>query len=531
MDELLFKGGTIVDGTGKARFNSDILIKNGRIKAIEPEIKCLDAREIDVKGKILAPGFIDSHSHSDLALLVNPKAEEKIMQGFTTEILGQDGLSLAPLATKEHKRVLKSYIRALAGPFSCDWTWSSLDDYFGCLAQQQPSINVASFAGHNTIRSAVLGFGNPPISPNEIKLMSNLLHEAMEQGAVGMSTGLIYQPGCYADLQEMVGLGKIIAQYDGVHTSHIRSQSNEIVDSYQEMCAVSQQSGVKVNITHLKVSGKRNWGIAANLIGILEKLAAQGLGGTGDQYPYLAGSTMLLTLLPPWVLEGGVALALERISDTINRNRIRKDYDMGIPGWDSNVRAIGWDNILVNSVAHSRNKIWEGKTLAKIALEMGKEPVDALCDLLLSDDGASNMITFQQDENDHDNLISYQRTMFGTDGIFVSGKPHPRLNGTMPRILGRYVREKKLFTLEEAIYKASYLPAKTYHLKDIGVLRKGMWADLVVFDENEVIDSATFEEPTRANQGIEYVVVSGQLVVEKGRHTKKRPGRIIRRGI
>jgi len=520
MFDLVIRNGRILEGTETPWYRGDLTVSGGRIAAIG-RIKERGAQEIEAEGLAVAPGFIDPHSHSDLMLISSPEARQKVMQGVTTEIVGQDGLGEAPIRD-ELVEDWRRYLSGLNGDPDVDWGWRSFGDYLDRLEAAGPSTNVASLVGHGNIRLMAMGMEDRSPRRSEMAEMRRLLDEAMQQGALGMSTGLIYPPCVYAETKELTELCKVVAAHRGVFVAHMRNEGDQLLESIDEVLKVGWRTGVPVHISHFKASGEGNWGRSTEALEKLEQGRGEEIDVTFDQYPYTAGSTFLSSLLPHWAHEGGTEKMLGRLMDPEIRARIADRMTDG----DQGGRSPSWDKILVTSVKTGENKGLEGMSVEDIAEVRGREPAEAVLDLILEEENAATMVSFTMSEDDIRNIMRHPLQMVCTDGI-VLGRPHPRAYGSFPRVLGRYVREGML-RLEEAVRKMTSLPAQRFGLLDRGVLRPGFKADITVFDPDKVIDTATYEDPIRYPEGIEYVVVNGVMTVEGGEHTGQRAGEVIR---
>ncbi len=526
MYDILIKGGTVIDGTGAPGFVSDVAISSGKIVLLAKHIEEKAETVIDARGLCVAPGFIDTHSHSDLMLLENPHLEEKVRQGVTTEVLGQDGLGLAPLTFPGAKEILQEHLAGLLGTPEIDWGWSSFAEYLGRYSQKGIINNVGVLTSHGAVRIAVMGMEDRHASQDELNRMKEILDECMRSGALGLSTGLIYPPCCYAAFDELVELSKVVAKHSGALVVHVRNEADRIMNAHREMLDVVHASGVHLHISHLKTIGKRNWGRTKEILDNLENHKKDGLAITADQYPYVAGSTALSSCLPPWVLAGGTHEMLSRLSDPDEREKIRESFDHPAPSWEDRGKREGWENVIVSSVG-SNNPAIVGKSIAAIATERGCDPIAVVMDIILEEKNKATMIVFQNCEESLIEVMKRSWVMIGTDGIYGSGKPHPRLFGTFPRILGKYVQEEKVLLLEEAVRKMTSLPAATFRLTDRGVLKEGLIADITVFDPVHVSDRATFEEPRQYPQGTSYVLVNGVPVIFDEKPTGNLPGRVL----
>jgi len=529
MFDIIIKGGRIVNGTGNTWFWGDIGVKNGEIKRIG-RINQNAKRIFDVSGLVVCPGFIDMHSHSDMDILVNPQALNKIMQGVTTEVTGNCGISLAPVdeATIDQLKASLGYAAN-----AVDWKWRSLSEYYNKVKNNGLLVNIAPLVGQGTLRIATMGFADRLPRPEEMSKMKNLLQQTMEEGAFGLSTGLIYPPGSFTETAELIELAKVLKEYDGLYSSHIRGESSTLIDAVKEAIDIGKEAGVKVEISHHKACGKRHWGKVKQTLHMIEAARNEGIDVTCDQYPYTASSTDLSACLPPWVHEGGVGKLLERLKVPATRIKIRQDIEEK-DNWDNVVMESGWDNIVVASINSKANKDLEGKTLTKVAQIQKKDPFDTLFDLLLQEEGDVSIIIFEINEDDLRMVMKHPTMMVGSDSSSLSpssleGKPHPRNYGTYPRVLGKYVREEKVLTLEEAIRKMTSFPAQKLGIKKRGMLDEGYWADIVVLDPATIKDTATYERPHHLPEGIKYVFVNGEAVVENGEHTGRTPGEVLRK--
>jgi len=526
MFDVIIKGGNIIDGTGKPSFWADVGIVGDRIRQIGNLNGSPAKKTIDAEGLVVCPGFVDIHSHADVVLLREPLNKPKVMQGVTTEVIGNCGFSLAPV-NKERKKMLREYVVPILGETGSPWNWSSMSEYLHQLTENNVGVNVASYVGHQALRIAVMGFDNRGPTEEEVERMKNLLTQSLQEGAIGFSTGLIYSPGSYADTDELIQLCEVVVKEGGIYTTHIRNESDEIVESVKEALDIGKRTGVPIHISHLKICGKKNWNKIDTVLNLILQAKREGLDVTCDIYPYLAGSTMLTALLPPWALEGGVEVLTKRLGRNEVRQKIKKDFTCGIKGWDNIVRSAGWENIFISWVHSEQNKDLEGKNLCEVAEFRGKEPAKALFDLLIEEKGRATMVVFQQSEENMRRIMQQPITMFGTDGIYLGEKPHPRLYGTFPRILGKYVREERLLSLEEAIYKMTYLPSQRLGFADRGAVKEKYFADIVILNPDKIKDRATYKNPEQYPEGIEYVLISGKVVVEKGKHTGSLPGKVL----
>jgi N-acyl-D-amino-acid deacylase len=521
MFDLVFRDGYIVDGTSNPWYRGDVAVKDGLIAQVG-NVRNESRTDINVSGLVISPGFIDTHSHSDLYLIHEPASLMKLMQGITTEIIAQDGLSEAPIRSDvvdEWRR----YLSGLNGDPPIDWCWRSLEEYLNTIESSMPGVNVASLVGHGNLRLLAIGMEDREPTPGELDQMKKLLIKSLQGGAIGLSTGLIYAPCVYSRTSELVELCKVVSNSDGVFVVHMRDEGDRLLESIEEVLFIGMESGVHVHISHFKASGKANWGKSKDAIAMLEDAHRSGVRVSYDQYPYTAGSTFLSSLLPSWVHEGGVDHLLSRLKDPSTRESIRGEYasmvDIG--------RVAGWNRVMVTYVGSDSNKVYEGLYLSEIAERRGVEPIDVLLDLVLEEENRASMANFTMSPEDVDFIMMHHLGMTCTDGLLL-GKPHPRAYGAFPRVLGHYVRENKTLRLEEAVRRMTSYPSRVFHLGDRGFLLPGYVADIVVFDPDRIIDTSTFSDPRRFPEGIRYVVVSGEVSVRDGVYTGVRNGRVIR---
>ncbi len=535
--DILIKDAKIIDGTGGPWFWGDIAIEGDTIKAVGRRIEAEADRVIRAEGLAAAPGFIDPHSHADAVAPVFPELESLVMQGITTVIAGNCGSSLAPVNPELRELMERQARRWLPPELELKLTWTTFDEYLTEMEKRLYGVNMAHLVGHGTIRAAAMGYEARDPTPEELEKMKELTAEAMEAGAWGLSTGLIYPPGCYAKTEEIIELAKVAARYGGVYASHIRGEGKTLLEAVREAIRIGEEAGIPVEISHHKAASREMWGRSTETLRMMEEARKRGVDVTCDQYPYRAGATSLATLLPPWAHEGGMEKLLERLKDPELRERMRRDIERGLPGWENFVEELGWENIYISHVQTEKNKAAEGKNLVEVK-EMRGEPDEftALCNLLQEEEGAVGMIIFAMDEEDVRRIMRHPLQMVGTDALAASprgpmshGKPHPRYYGTYPRVLGRYVRELGVLTLEEAVRKMTSAPAQRFGLWDRGLIRPGFKADIVIFNPDTIIDKATFENPHQFPEGIEYVIVNGIIEVDRGELTGELGGRVLRK--
>ena len=527
--KILIENGEIVDGTGEKSYLSNILIENEVITdmgnfAIK---KCELDRIIDAKGMIVAPGFIDTHSHSDLQVLLNPYIEQKIRQGITTEFLGQDGISLAPLP----EQYISPWRKNLAGldgdSDAIDWHYKDTSGYLALMEKQGLGLNEGYLVPHGNVRMEAMGLNNRQPTAAEMAKMCMVVRREMEAGAFGLSTGLIYMPCAYAETKELIELCRVVAEYDGVFVVHQRSEADTIISSMEEVLDIGRKSGVKIHFSHFKICGYKNRPFIEDMMKLLDKGKTEGISISFDQYPYVAGSTMLGVILPPWAHDGGTDRLMERLKDRSLRKKMIYDMEHGLPGWDNFIDFAGLEKIIVTSVKSKSNKDLIGKNLCEIGEIRGKDPYEAVFDLLYEEENAVGMVDFYGEEEDVISFLTRKEQNVCTDGI-LAGKPHPRVFGAFPRILRKYVREKKVLTLEKAIQKMTLKPAQAFGLRNRGSIKVGNFADIVIFNQKTVGDKGTFLNPEQYPVGIEYVLVNGNVVLHSGIYEKIPAGKVLR---
>ncbi len=528
---MLITNGRVVDGTGAPWFHADVGIIGDRIAAIGQ----LDGREartrIDASNLVVAPGFIDMLGQSEFNVLVDPRAASKITQGITTEITGE-GSSIAPLNDALVQAAQPSYDR-----FKVTLDFRTLNDYFARLEKNRPAINLGTFVGAGGLRAYVMGGGQKAATAGDLEAMKQLVDQAMQHGALGVSTSLQYVPGRFATTDEIVELAKVAQRHGGIYISHQRSESAQIIPSLDEVFAVAERAGIAAEVWHLKTAYRANWGRMAEVLKHFDAARARGLDVTANMYPYDRASNGLDACLPVWVREGGLDAMLQRLNDPALRERIKRDMDdPDAKDWENQWYGSGGGaGVMVSTVLDPALRKWEGKNLVEIGKEMGKDPRDAAMDLVIADRGETSVIISIMREDDVRLALSHPMISIGTDsgaraedGPFSESKSHPRAWGSFTRVLGKYVRDDQLITLEEAVRRFTSRPASRVGLADRGILRPGMKADVTIFNPVTVRDISTFVDPTHYSQGIEHVLVNGRAVVSGGRITSERPGEGIR---
>ena len=523
--DLLIKNGTCYVGDGKPGFTGDVGVRNGKIAAIGKIENAECGRVVDASGKAVAPGFIDTHSHSDLVALVEPEVSNKTTQGITLELLGQDGMSVVPMVP-QYVNAWKKTMAGLEGNYEIEWDCRTVEDYLGRLAQRNLGPNFAFLVPHGNIRLAVMGLDDRPPTSEEMSKMCGLLEESLDMGAVGMSSAGVYSPSCYAKHDELVCLLSILARRRVPYVIHQRNESYDILSSMDDLKKVMTASGCHIHFSHFKLGGKKYAHLFDSVMKKLDEMASQGSVSV-DQYPYLAGSTMMSVDLPPWAHDGGTEKVLERLRDKAMRERMARDIREGVPGWDNFIGYSDIENIYVTFVKTSKNSDVVGKNLVEVGELRGKDPIEACFDLLLEEDLCVGQINFFGTESHIETIMKHPLQNICTDGI-LGEHPHPRVYGAFPRVLGRYVRERKVLDLPTALHKMTSRPADLLGLKDRGRLAEGYAADIVVFDPDTVLDLATYENPKQFSAGIPYVFVNGVCVVDDGTVTKDKAGQVVR---
>lgn len=528
MFDLIIRNGKIIDGTGSPWYYGDIGISNGIIKKIGKLNHIESVETIDAQRQIVSPGFIDMHTHSDLVILDEPLIEAKVRQGITTDLLGQDGIAAAPLPS-EYVSPWKKNMAGLNGTPPIEWDWRTVGDYISKIEANKPSYNLAVLVPHGNIRMEVMGLDNRLATDQEIKQMQRVLRRSLNEGAVGLSTGLIYPPCCFAEMKELEALCQVIAEYGVPLVIHQRSEGDEILESMQELVDMMKRCGAHLHFSHLKNCGKDNWHKTADVLKTIDLARADGLEVTFDQYPYTAGSTMLSAILPPWAHDGGSERMLERLKDPVHRKRMVSEMATALKGWDSISKWADWEGIIITAVATEDSKGFVGKTIKEIgAIKNTTDYANLALDLILQEKNAIGMIDFVMNEESVQAILAHPAGTIGSDGL-LGGEPHPRAYGSFPRILGRYVRENHVLSLEEMIRRMTSQPARIIGLQDRGIIREGMAADIVIFNPDSIIDQATYETPRQHNKGIDYVIVNGQIVINKEQSYRKPAGVVFKR--
>jgi N-acyl-D-aspartate/D-glutamate deacylase len=529
--DLLLRNGKIVDGTGNPWFLGDVAVRGSRIVAVGRVPPAPAREEIDARGLVIAPGFIDMHSHSDTLLLEDGDAQSKIRQGVTTEVLGE-GNSAGP-----YKGQLTPYRFLARGK---RLSWETLGDYFETLEDEEISVNVASYVGLDNVWQCVMGRTFTRPARRQLGEMKELVAEAMEDGAFGLSSMLAMPPGSLTTTDDIVELCKVAARYGGIYSTHNRNEGTGVFEAVKEAIAIGERAGLPVDIIHLKIADQKLWGRMDDVVALIEDARKRGVNVQANVYPYTRGNNNLASIIPPWAHEGGAPKLRDRLRDAKERERLKKDIKEGIEGWYNHYTAVGgdWSRMLVSGRGQ-----YEGLTMDRVIAERNKgkdppqDPLDVLFDLLLEEGTSVPTVYAHHTEEDMRKALLQPWCSIGSDGSAYSaegplrrGNPHPRNFGTFPRVLGVYVRELKLLRLEDAVRKMTSLNAAKLGIRDRGQLRPGAFADITLFDAGRVIDRSTYTQPFHYSLGIEYVIVNGEVVLARGKHTGARPGRVLRRG-
>jgi N-acyl-D-amino-acid deacylase len=520
--DLVIRNGAVIDGLGDSPVRADIGVSGDRIKALGDLRVAASRAVIDASGRVVAPGFIDIHSHTSLELLVNPRGESKIRQGVTTELSGNCGGSEFPLK-REPSAGRKEYLERLG--LKVDWV--DLEGFLERLSSRGLGLNHAELIGHGTLREYVMGDERRPPTPAEMDRMKALTAAALEQGAFGLSTGLEYAPSGFADAREIIELCRVPGQYGGFYATHIRSEDSRVMEAVAEAIHIAEAAGVPLQISHFKVCGTTNWWKTGMMIDLVERARERGLEVTADAYPYTAYNTGLSVFFPHWALDGGDEAFVKRLMSPPERRRMKAETMEKLEGTP-------WENILLVDLNKKEDRPLVGRTIAQAAAAANQDPYEFSCDLLIAEGGDVSIIGFGMSEDNTVRVLKHPQVMVCSDGSALApygplqgGMPHPRNYGTFPRFLGRYVREKNILPLPEAVKKITSMPAAKLGLKDRGTIKEGHFADLVVFDPAQISDKATYTEPEQYPVGIDYVLVNGKVVIDHGRHTGALPGRVL----
>jgi N-acyl-D-amino-acid deacylase len=524
--DLLITGGSVIDGDGGPAASLDIGIRDGRIVSLGNLSTSSTRQRIDATGLTVAPGFIDMHNHSDFTILVEPASESMIRQGVTTMVLGESR-SAGPVKPGADDGRRQDGV-------TVDWT--TLGGYFDRLERQHTATNIASYVGEEQVWTYVKGYDQSRATPDELAAMKTLVAQAMEDGAMGLSTSLLQPPSSLATTDNLVELATIAKQHGGIYSSHIRDEGEGVFRAVEEAIQVGKGAGVRVDIIHMKIAHQKLWGRVSEVIAMVQKARDAGFDIQANVYPYTAGQNNLSSIIPPWAHDGGRERMVQRLRDPAARRRMRAEVLQGLPGWYNHYLATGggWAGMQLVSLKNERNAPFQGKRMSELIESRGGDPVNVLFDVLVEEDGSVPTVFFHHSEPDMQLVLKQPWTSIGSDGSAVNpdgptgrSHPHPRYYGTFPRVLGRYVRELKVLTMPEAVKKMTSMNADKIGIKDRGRLREGLWADVTIFDPNTVIDRATFENPRQYPVGITYVIVNGVVTIDNGRHTGALAGRVI----
>ncbi len=528
MYNVLIKGGKILDGSGNPWFRADIGVEGDTIGAVGDLGSEQADLVIDARGLTVAPGFIDIHTHSDIPLLVDGLGQAHIQQGVTTNVIGNCGGSAGPVTDVS----LASNKDRLYEYEGLELDWRTLGEFLARLERQGTSLNVIPLVGQGTVRGAVMGFADRPPDEQEMVAMKNLVHEAMRDGAYGLSSGLIYVPGSYATTSEVLELAKVASSHGGTYNTHIRGENDTLLEAVAEAIDIGRQASMPVEIAHFKAMGRHMWGKSTDSLRMVDEARAEGIDVTCDQYPYNASATGLGAYMPAWVHVGGNEQMLKRLADPAARSRMKRDILEGTPGWVSLHKGVGWDGTMVT---YCPKHELEGLTIAEIAKQRGIDEFEAAFDVLLECEGHVSVVYFTIGDEDIERIMKHPAVMVGSDSSAISvegplrkGKPHPRSFGTFVRVLGHYARDLGTVTLQEAVRKMTSLPAQKMRLYDRGLLRPRMKADIVVFNPDTVKDNGTYTDPFHYPTGIEHVFVNGRHTVKHGQHLGVKAGQVLR---
>lgn len=524
MFDILIKNGTVVDGTGGKPYKKNVAIKDEKITLVDWEVKA--KKVIDASGKLVTPGFIDTHSHSSMLVNVDPYLAPKLFQGITTELVAQDGMGPAPVNEKNIS-AWKKAMAGLEGEYDFEWTWRSVDDYLKTVEKLDLGPNIAYLAPHGNIRMVSMGLDNRKPTKEEQELMNKELQKAFDEGAFGMSTGMIYPPCVYANVDEFIELGKVIKKNDGVFVTHQRSEADSMLESMDEILTIGRESGCRTHFSHFKICGKNNWDKIPKILDKLDQAKEGGMIVSLDQYPYVAGSTMMSVILPPWVHDGGTEKLLERLKDDSLRKKMKEDIINGIDGWDNFIDFAGLDGIYITFVKNKESEKFVGMNLVELGQATNKDPYDAIFDLIRDEENIVGLVDFYGTEEHVKTFMSRPEQNVCTDGI-IGAKPHPRLYGAFTRVLGKYCRDEKLFPVETAIRKMTGKPADTIGLLDRGYIKDGYAADVLVIDFDNVQDVGDYTNPKQLARGIDYSIVNGKVLIDNGQQVHQKAGKVLR---
>lgn len=539
MYDLLIKNGTIIDGTGKERFTADVAVTGNKIAAIGDLKNAEAAKTVDATGRIVCPGFIDAHGHSDFTLFVNHKGESKIRQGITTEVTGNCGFTAAPF-TEDHRDDLFSYLAntiVLQGEQRENWRWKTQNEFLEHSARNGLSFNIVPLVGQGMIHVGVMGFEDRDPTEAELERMKTMLRAEMDKGFFGLTMAYAYEPAQCVRQSEIDALLGVVKEYDGIYTVHMENEHNNVLGSVKETIGYAKRTGVNLEISHMKAKYKANWGKAGEAMKMVEQARAEGVDVAFDVYPYTAYGSGLIDIIPPWAKKDGARIMCERLQVPELREKALHDMEFGIEGWETILNSEGWaDCIQIATLKTDKNRCLEGKFVSEIAEIWNCTPYEAVVDLMIQEDASIKSVWFAMNEEELQSIMTHPVSMFGTDGRACAtygplsiGMVHPRYYSTYPRIMGHYARDLKLFTLEEAIRKATSVPAAKFRIQGRGVLEAGSFADIVIFDADNIREVGVFGDPHHYPEGIDAVIVNGKVVIDHGEHTGNLPGEILRK--
>lgn len=530
--DLLIQNGTLIDGTGNPEYRADVAVSGERIVAVAPSLRAEARIVIEAGGHVVSPGFIDCHSHDDGIMLHQPNCEAKVLQGVTSEVIGNCGFTLGPLPA-DAQTYLTNVQRMMGGGEMPEELLQArtFGDYLDLLEQRPLGLNLVPLVGHAAIRIAAMGWDNRLPDARELERMKRLTEESMAAGAIGFSSGLIYVPATYAATDELKALAEVVGRFQGLYATHMRSEGDRQLEAIEEALAIGRAGGIPVHIGHHKIAGRANWGMSTQTLTRFEQARREeGLEITCDQYPYRAGSSYLAACLPPGFAGGGPDVWAAKLRDVSVREQVIQDIenDVGFPG-DNLIRSGGFENIFISF--SSDHPEYNGRSIAEIAAASGTRDYDVFFDLVSAEKMNVGMVVFMMDDRDIERIMQHPLTMVGSDGVPSQGsaKFHPRLTGTFPRVLGRFVREKKVLSLPEAVRKITSLPANTFRIRQRGLIKEGFFADLTIFDPGTIIDQGDYQNPDRQPAGIPYVICNGRPVVSQGKVTGAGSGKVLRR--
>jgi N-acyl-D-amino-acid deacylase len=526
--DLIIKSGRVFDGLGKEAFEADIGIGGNLIKEIGKIQSSRGKSLIDAKNLAVSPGFIDAHEHTDVQLMVNPRAESSIRQGITTLVSGNCGYSPFPIAEEIFEETKKD----LKEVYQLDLTWKDINGFFSRLATQGMAINYSSLVGQGSVRGAAMGFNDRPPKKEELEKMKMMVEENIRSGALGLSTGLEYTPGSFAQAEEITELCKVVSRLGGVYATHMRDEGDRLLESLDEAIGVARQSGASLEVSHLKIAYPRNWHKIDAALAKIEEAKKEGISIFCDRYPYVAGSTDLSIYFPLWARQGTTEEFLARLKDPSLQGRLQTHLA------EQEKKLGSWDKVVISSVVSEESRRFEGKNVLEGAKEAGKSPYEFMRDILIEEKNRVGIVIFMMKEENLKRILAHPLVGVGTDGgalapygILGKGKPHPRHYGTFPRILGKYIREEKIIPMAEMLKKMTSLPAQKFGFEKRGAILNGYYADIVAFDPDKVIDRATWTNPHQYPVGIEYVIVNGVVVIQRGEHSGSLPGKVLRKTV